>query len=524
MHRSILVAAFGLIAFLSVSASAENGCAAYEAEAEAFSGVVPRFNEDGTLKALLMYGEGTFLTPKRSLIADARRKAEMRARQAYAEFLQSDFDSQSLAQDLVTTAQTTSQDGETVGSATELSSTLRQMRINASATMTGIVKLDECVNTQEKYVLVTLGWKPAMSRAAAASQRQMRDSEPRTSGVRSVSGSSGGTAAVSNSADTASPGKMAGVELITLETSGAGVDLRAATNEALKSAVSQVFGERFASQTRVLDSVDSLSASAGSYQLDAVVEQSSSKNAVQSSTSGIIRAWSYLEQDASGGEHRVRLSVTLPKYQSSIEGTKSTMIVLSAQPGSSVDSSDEVFAAFAGLLRAELETTMNATEKVTVLDRGYSQLSDAELAGIQASGNISEMAKLGVKVGADLMLVPIVDEFQYETDRREIGQQVIERTVFNVTISTKVIEVATTNLIDIRRFPQRNKKIRSNNATEEMALFMANRVGRHLIRKVGGVSTSPEPQRPEPVPDIKALKKDVDRQFKEMKDNVENDW
>lgn len=263
MHKSMLLVLFGVLSFQSMASSADDGCAVYEAEAEAFSGVVPKFNEDGTLRALLMYGEGTFLTPKRSLIADARRKAEMRARQAYAEFLKSDFDSQTLAQDLVTTAQATNQDGETVGSATELSSTLTQMRNNASATLTGVVKLDECVNTQEKYVLVTLGWKPAMSRAAAASQGLMRDPEPEARVGSSRNGSSAGVAGAANSGDAASAGKVAGVELISLETVGVGTDLRSATNEALKSAVSQVFGEQFASQTSVIDSVDSASVSAG---------------------------------------------------------------------------------------------------------------------------------------------------------------------------------------------------------------------------------------------------------------------
>ena len=99
---------------------------------------------------------------------------------------------------------------------------------------------------------------------------------------------------------------------------------------------------------------------------------------------------------------------------------------------------------------------MNATAKVTVLDRAYTRLADSELASIQSSGNVAEMAKLGNKVGADLMLVPVVEQFKYELDKRQVGQQVIERMVFNVTVSTKVIEVATT-LIDSRRFP-RNKK------------------------------------------------------------------
>ena len=115
----MLIVMFALTYFWPIYAFANETCVAYESEAEAFSGVVPKFNEDGSLRALLMYGEGTFLTSKRSLISDARRKAELRARQAYAEFLKSDFDSQTLAKDLVETSQTTSEDGQIVGDATE---------------------------------------------------------------------------------------------------------------------------------------------------------------------------------------------------------------------------------------------------------------------------------------------------------------------------------------------------------------------------------------------------------------------
>lgn len=520
MRSIMLVAGFALTSLGPIYASASETCAAYESEAEAFSGVVPKFNEDGSLRALLMYGEGTFLTSKRSLITDARRKAELRARQAYAEFLKSDFDSQTLAKDLVETSQTTNQDGQIVGNATELSSTLTQMRNNASATLTGIVKLDECVDVDQKYVLVTLGWKPSMSRAAAAANTQMNTPAP--AGGTAQASSSG--SAIANAKGQSGASKLAGVELITLETSGVGVNLRAATNEALKSAVSQVFGEKFASQSSVVDSVDTLSASVGGYELDAVVEQSSSQNAVQSSTSGFIRAWSYVEQNVVGGEHRVMLSVTVPKYQTSIDQSKSTMIVVPPQPGSGVDASDQVFSAFADLLRSELETEMNATSKITVLDRAYTRLADSELASIQSSGNVAEMAKLGNKVGADLMLVPVVEQFKYELDKRQVGQQIIERMVFNVTVSTKLIEVATTNLIDSRRFPQRNKKFRTDRPTEEMALFMAGRLGRHLSKTVGGSDASAVSSAFEPQPDVKALTKDVDRQFEEMKADVQNDW
>jgi hypothetical protein len=531
MLKSILSVAFGVLAFFSLPVSAQENCSAYEAEAEAFSGVVPKFDESGKLRALLMYGEGSFVTPKRSLIANARRKAEMRARQAYAEFLNSEFDSQTLSKNLVQTAESTKEDGETVGSATELSSTLEQMRNNASATMSGLVKLDECVDTAGKYVLVTLGWKPSLSRAAANSQRQM--TQPAASAETAKSPGQTGAAAQSSApsdsgkssgSEAAPSGKLAGVELITVETRGIGVSLRSATNEALKSAVSQVFGEQFAAQTSVIDSVDSVSASAGGIEVGAVVEQSSSKSAVQSSTSGLISSWSYIEQTVVSGEHRVKLTVTVPQYQSSIDPSKSTIIVVPPQPAPGVDVADGVFTEFSNLLRAELEASMNATSNLTVLDRGFTRLAESELAGIQASGNVSEMAKLGGKVGADLMLVPVIDEFKYEMDSRKIGEQVIERMVFNVTITTKVIEVATTNLIDTRRFPQRNKKIRSDTPTQEMALFMANRLGRHLIKKVGGSSASSSAATYEPEPDVDALRKGVDKQFEGMKKNVQDDW
>ena len=69
----MLIVMFALTYFWPIYAFANETCVAYESEAEAFSGVVPKFNEDGSLRALLMYGEGTFLTSKRSLISDARR-------------------------------------------------------------------------------------------------------------------------------------------------------------------------------------------------------------------------------------------------------------------------------------------------------------------------------------------------------------------------------------------------------------------------------------------------------------------
>ena len=105
------------LAFLALvlSQRAIASCSQFEAEAEAFEGVVPRFNEDGSLEALLMYGEATFLVPKRSLISTARREAEMQARRAYSEFIQSNFSAEAEVKNIQEEYSKTDSQGMTQG-------------------------------------------------------------------------------------------------------------------------------------------------------------------------------------------------------------------------------------------------------------------------------------------------------------------------------------------------------------------------------------------------------------------------
>ena len=55
----------------------------------------------------------------------------------------------------------------TQGQVEELKGSLQVMKSNTSTVQSGIIKLDECVDTEGKYVLVALGWKPRLSAAAA---------------------------------------------------------------------------------------------------------------------------------------------------------------------------------------------------------------------------------------------------------------------------------------------------------------------------------------------------------------------
>ena len=54
----------------------------------------------------------------------------------------------------------------TSGTAEEITQVGEAMSSATANVLNGLVKLDECVDTVEKYILVELGWKPALSDAA----------------------------------------------------------------------------------------------------------------------------------------------------------------------------------------------------------------------------------------------------------------------------------------------------------------------------------------------------------------------
>ena len=72
----------------------------------------------------------------------------------------------SVASSLMEQLETTDQTGQTTGTVEELTQIGETMSSATASVLSGLVKLDECVDTDENYVLVELGWKPSLSQAA----------------------------------------------------------------------------------------------------------------------------------------------------------------------------------------------------------------------------------------------------------------------------------------------------------------------------------------------------------------------
>ena len=219
--------------------------------------------ETGRISALMMMGEANFLSPKSSLVRKAKKKALMRAKAEFVRFMKEDFAAADLVADLTTSVESTDQDGNTTGAVEEISSMAETMASSAQSVISGIVVLGECVDKEEKVAMVLAGWKPQLSQAAADAKKATSNPKPSAGSSSNNSGasaqnttvdsSSAGGSDSNSSGSTGSPDKKVGITIITVEAEGEGGNLKQATNEAIRSALAQVLGERFASAQQSTD-------------------------------------------------------------------------------------------------------------------------------------------------------------------------------------------------------------------------------------------------------------------------------
>lgn len=156
-----------VVALMTASSAAyADACDAMVAESEAISGVVPKFDENGKLQSISMYAEATFIVAKRSLIRTARDEAELRAKSELAKFFEEGIKSDELIDSLTEQTEKTDGAGNSEALAVEIKRAAETISSNTSAVLSGIVKLDECVDDKNKFIMVRMGWKPEYSAIA----------------------------------------------------------------------------------------------------------------------------------------------------------------------------------------------------------------------------------------------------------------------------------------------------------------------------------------------------------------------
>ena len=486
--------------------------------------------ETGRITALMMMGEANFLSPKSSLVRKAKKKALMNAKAEFVRFMKEDFSAADLTADLTNSIESTDQDGNTTGAVEEISSMAEIMSSSAESVISGIVVLGECVDKSEKVAMVLAGWKPELSTAAADAKQA--SSNPTPSASNSASASDGQAGAASSSSDSGGTGsgsassKKVGITIITVEAEGEGGNLKQATNEAIRSAIAQVLGEKFASSQLSTDFTATAEVSNSEGQSAGVAVETSTQYEVQASeVKGILSGYKYITKQELSDGIKVVLQVEIPKYESSIDKTKNTLIVFKPEikkiDGLTSSEANEITSE----IRNSLENILNESGKLEVLDRAFLNKRNIELGTVAAGNNsMSEMARIGNLAGADFMLVTEFEKLSSEVEEKKVGNNLIVRQKFNGSANFKLIEVATSNIISSGSVPIRRLKFKKDNSLSLFSDKISISVSRQITRKIGGKVNASSAGSGDDTQNVRNAEKRADESMKKLEESVKDDW
>jgi len=491
--------------------------------------------ETGKIVALMMMGEANFLTPKSSLVRKAKKKALMNAKAEFVRFMKEDFVAADLVSDLTAEATTTDSNGNTTGQVEEISAMAETMASSSQAVISGIVVLGECVDTEEKVAMVFAGWKPELSAAGADARKAMK-AEAGSSAAGTQTAVNSGAATTSNggsSSSTASSSQSTdrrttkvGITVITVEAEGEGANLKQATNEAIRSAIAQVLGEKFASSQLSTDFTATVEVTgANGDTAGAALETSTQLDVTASEVSGIVSGYSYLSKEEVSTGIKVVLNVEIPKYESSLDKNKNTLIVFRPEikkaDGITASEMDQI----ADAIRNDLENILNESGKLEVLDRSYLQERNIELGTVAAGNNsMTELARVGNLAGADFMLVMEFEKLSSKVEEKTVGENVIVRQVFNGSANFKVIEVATSNIVSSGKVPVRRLKFKKDNGVSQFSGKVSDLVSRRIVRKLGGNVSNASLGGGDDSQNVKKAAERAEARLKKLEEEVKNDW
>jgi hypothetical protein len=241
-----------------------------------------------------------------------------------------------------------------------------------------------------------------------------------------------------------SGGKMS---YVPVDSQGSGSTRNDAIADALQDAVSQVNGAEIAAEmsSKVKEKFS---------EKDGKEEYSAEEDfqeSVKKKTKGVIRSWKLLSEEKEEGEDGlwiVNLNVTVAQYELSKQLERLRITVAPFQISPTV-SDGKLATKFMESFPNGLVGYLSQSRRFALLDRDFLENQAQELDFIKRGDvRAEELAKLGNKVGADFIVVGLVEDvFKNETmvTMRSTGQQ-IKNVQTGARISYRIIDVATTQI------------------------------------------------------------------------------
>jgi len=279
-------------------------------------------------------------------------------------------------------------------------------------------------------------------------------------------------------------GKMS---YVPVDAQGTGVTRKEAISDALQDAVSQVNGAEIAAEMSS-NVKENFSEKGGKeeYSTEQAFQES-----VKKKTKGVIRSWKLLSEEKEEGEDGlwiVNLNVTVAQYKLSKQLKRLRITVAPFQISQTV-SDGQLATQFMESFPNGLVDYLTQSRRFALLDRDFLENQAQELDFIKRGDvRAEELAKLGNKVGADFIVVGLVEDvFKNENivTMRSTGQK-IKNVQTGARISYRIIDVATTQIKfsdSVAYDPKMGKA-----SVRDMADYISNIAGQTIVNAIYPVS------------------------------------
>lgn len=230
--------------------------------------------------------------------------------------------------------------------------------------------------------------------------------------------------------------QAAGIEFVTVQSEGTATSLGGAIGSALKEAITQVNGAQLAATTISSEAMAALDTEKESSFASASV----TAEQIATQTKGTVRQYKILSKTQDGKLWTVSLETVVAKYARSEQADRLRAAVIPFRLSKPTQSG------FRDAFVQDLTSQLTQSRKFAILDRQYDTEQDGELARLSGTGSpVEEMAKLGNKLGTDLLIVGTIDDAGVSTRSVTIASvnKTLETSQSNVHISYRVIDAPT---------------------------------------------------------------------------------
>ena len=240
------------------------------------------------------------------------------------------------------------------------------------------------------------------------------------------------------------------IKVVEVQSKGLGATRNAAVLDALNMAVKQTNGSPIAGT--VLNSTGSLAIPGHEGKFDIT------NDTVVSITKGVVQGFKILSEKESAKEWRITLKVMLNKYEGSAAGKLPKVAI--ALPRTHQDyyfvGDQRLSAAEASeSIRLIIDESIGKSNRFFVINRSFDDAINGELAQINnPSTNQAELAKLGQRLTADILILPEIMGLAYRKTTRTLRFSGRDLNSYDgeVDISFNVINVATGQLIMTKHY------------------------------------------------------------------------